>query len=1646
MKNFYLLLISVLFSTILFAQKVDYDNDSRWFWGINAGASWSKTDIKYKTDMGFGLMLGRQFNYNYGKKLSYDVRLRYLTGLWKGYNRDTSNVSGIYEYGIYTNSGSPVILNYGTRLHEFSLELALHFNTLRERTGWDPYIFGGIGYTFYRTKGDLYDANGATYVYDSTKFGGGYSQKDVMNLTDKKFDTDLNAPVWQGRFMPSIGFGIGYQVGKWFSIGLEHKTTFTLNDNFDGQANATGKFKNDWYHYTSAYLRFHIRSHYNTTHYQDSIRQNTNNNNNINNNNNTNNNTNNQTNPDGTIRPILPIVDFTNPTAEQITVNSSTYVIRGRIQYVPSTSNVRFTQNGTLNTNFSFNPSTQNFQATVNLVLGTNTFVLTGSNEFGSDDDQVVIIYMQENKRPPIVTYTNPSTSPITVQSNVFNLSGTVQYVTGRQNISMTLNGQSINNFTFDQNSTVITAPLTLVPGTNVVTTTGVNQDGTDSKSTTIIYQQRQVIQPPVVYFTNPNVNPYTSSQATFNLQANVLHVDGSQHISFKQNGIINQNFVYNNATQQFSSNVVLVPGQNVFEITGVNEAGTASASTIIIYQVVAPKPPVVTFTNPPSSPTNATSAIFNLSAVVLNVTTKSQIQMVLNGVAITTFNFNPATSAVTSTLSLIEGSNVVQITGTNDAGTDSKQTILIYKKPVQELPPVVQFTNPSVNPFTTSNVSMDVTASILNVPNRSGVTVVVNGVNRTDFTYSIASLTLPLTLIEGANTIVITGTNSVGTDQATQTIIYRKPVTVLPPVVTFVNPIVNPFTSLTPSYQVKARVQHVTAANQIVLKINGQTSTNFSYTASNEMMEFNTGLINGSNVIEITATNSAGSDFKNTVIIYKAPDPTLPPVVTITFPTSNPISIGSESTPIVATVLNVTNQNQIQVLFNGAIFSNFTYSTTTKVLNMTCDLIPGANTIQITASNSAGTASDSQTINHEHVEILPPAVSFTNPATPGTIVSVPNFVLTASTINVNAQNELILKHDGQVVNPSFWSFDIQTKKVTYNLTLNIGNNVFELAASNAGGSSSATTSIVYKKVEVPCVKPTIDFTNPANATTIVDNPSFNVKATVSGITAANQTQLFVNGTAQTSPDFAQNIISKTITLIEGLNAIEVKATNTCGTTSKTITLTYKPKVAPCQAPNLTMIKPVSDMVTTTAATVSLQVQTSNVTDKNQLMLNVNGNPVDFTFDVATQMVQATIPLSEGEQTVILSARNPCGTKLLTWKMTRNSCKSPVISISTTSIPNGTSTTASAIEFSAIMQHVENQNDIHVKHNGVDVAFVYNSQTGILTVNRNLTNGQNSFVIQLRNSCGETNKELVVTHIKAPIVPPTITITNPASSPFVTSQAAQTVHVQTTGVTAASQVVISVNGVNTNFSFNTNGSIQFNATFNPGQNIITATAATSGGTASDTKTVVYNPPASIQKPVITLINPSVCPAIYVMGRQNITGTVSNVSNASQVSITYNGENVTFQSTISNNVLTFSFLVSITGNTMNFPLVITATNAAGTATKSCLISVGKSNNGHGNNTDGTDESNPGQGNGGPNGGTNGSTDDENGNGSNSLGTGNSQNSSGNNGTNGGNGTIKPGVTRPNSGKINTTGNEISNPRTSPTTRPTTTTPRPTAPRP
>ena len=761
MKNVTNLVVGLFLSLSVYAQqKLDYDTDSRWFWGLNVGSTWSKADVAKKNDWGFGLTIGKAFNYNYGRKLSFDIRGRYLTGEWYGQNYDTTDISGIYPYNLpgtdYSSTLGYSVLNHKTRVHELSLELVIHANNLRARTGWDPYVFGGIGYSWYKATGNLLGSDDNIIQYDQLVAANDISKESITDVFGVLPDYETNlindpAHEFARNWMPSLGVGLGYQFGKRFSMGIEHKTTFTRADNFDGYILPTGKYANDWYHYTSLYMTFQLRA---------------------------------QPIAEPERQPIVvdqstptvkypPIVDYRNP-MNDVTVNSPNYNLVVSVANVLEQQQVQLTQNGKP-IYFNWNRNSGTASANVTLQLGANVFTTTGTNQVGTDQETVTIIYerLPETptppvvvKLPPVVTITNPAINPKEVTTATYAFESTVLNVTQQNQITVQLNGQNIP-FVFNQTTHQVTGNLTLIQGANTLQVGATNADGSDSKQTTLIYRPVVVKVPPVVTITNPAVNPKEVTSATYAFESTVLNVTQKNQITVQLNGQ-NIPFAFNPTTHQVTGNLALIQGANTLQVAATNADGSDSKQTTLIYRPVVVKvPPVVTITNPAVNPKEVTTATYAFESTVLNVTQKNQITVQLNGQNIP-FVFNPTTHQVTGNLILIQGANTLQVAATNADGSDSKQTVLIYRPapPIQK--PVITIKSPTTCPALLARGPQVVTGTITGVSNANQVTIVYNN-TPVVFTSTIANNTLTfsctITLLATTSNfpLVITATNQGG-------------------------------------------------------------------------------------------------------------------------------------------------------------------------------------------------------------------------------------------------------------------------------------------------------------------------------------------------------------------------------------------------------------------------------------------------------------------------------------------------------------------------------------------------------------------------------------------------------------------------------------------------------------------------------------------------------------------------------------------------------------------------------------------------------------------------------------------------------------------------------------------------------------------
>ena len=174
--------------------------------------------------------------------------------------------------------------------------------------------------------------------------------------------------------------------------------------------------------------------------------------------------------------------------------------------------------------------------------------------------------------------------------------------------------------------------------------------------------------------------------------------------------------------------------------------------------------------------------------------------------------------------IALIEGSNIISIKGTNNGGTDSKSTIINYRKPQPQSPPTVDITNLSSPSYTSTASNFTLLADVQNVTNAGQIEVKVNGTTTSNFGFNVSSseLKLYMSLKEGANVVDVKATNAGGSASDQATITYRKEV-VQPPSITFTSPTSLDLLSTTTIILVQAKVYRVDSKSQILVKRMGK-------------------------------------------------------------------------------------------------------------------------------------------------------------------------------------------------------------------------------------------------------------------------------------------------------------------------------------------------------------------------------------------------------------------------------------------------------------------------------------------------------------------------------------------------------------------------------------------------------------------------------------------------------------------------------------------------------------------------------------------------------------------------------------------------------------------------------------------------------
>ena len=1163
---------------------------------------------------------------------------------------------------------------------------------------------GGTGYIASMNQrdasGNLYDYNLINSSGQKSEIKDG-----LKNLRDDTYETyGEGGDTYSWAFTPTVGAGFGIQLSSRVQLSIEHKVGFTGTDLLDGNKYGTSNSRNDIYHYASFGLSYGVGKLIGgdgpvTTRVQPrrtpvlpvtpeeptlnppTIRITS------------------PTSPSVTVENCNASI---RAIIENVVNEEGISVLQDRIP-IPfdfsgrslTVSNISFT--GTANFTIIANNDAGTASKAVSFTCQPKVQMITICHRTSGANTQQLNIPADEwpshqahgdtqgpcpeVQRPvllaPTITINAPATSPVTLENCLASINATIENITSKEGISVIRDRTPV---AFEFSGGRLTVSNVNFSGTANFMITAINSAGQATQTVSFICQppvemitichrspgaapqemsipstewpshqshgdtqgvcpsvQMPAAQLPVVTITSPASSPIVLENCRATIRATVDNIDGKQNITVTMNDApVDFTFLSRILTV---SNMGFTGTAN-FAITATNSAGTATQTVSFVCQ-----PPVQMITICHRAPDVA-----------------------------------PQEMSIPST----EWS-------THQSHGDTQGACPIIQQPVV-MAPVVTITSPTTTSVTVENCKANITATVDNITDKQNITVTQNE-SPVAFEFTDKKVTVDnLDFTDTAN-FAITATNSAGTATQTVSFVCQPPVqmitichreagvapqemsipstewsthqshgdtqgacpiiqqpVVLAPVVTITSPATSTVTVENCKASIIASVTNIIGREGIIVTQN-LTPVTFEY-VDNKVTIPSVDFTGTANFV-ITATNSAGTVTQTVsfvcqppvqmiTICHRAPgvapqEMSIPstewsthqshgdeqgacpviqaPTVTITAPTNSPITVEDCNASITATVENITNQQGISVTQNGTPVTFIFVDKTVTVSNLG---FTGTADFVITATNSAGTATQTASFICQPKQI--------------TICHIP---------------------PGNNGNPQ---------------TISIAESAWP--AHQAHGDSQGECPIIQS--------PTVTISAPANSPITVEDCKASITATVENITNQQGISVTQNGTPVTFI-----FVDKTVTVsnlgFTGTADFVITATNSAGTATQTASFICQPKqITIChippgnngnpqtitiaesawpahqahgdvqgacpviQAPVVTITSPTTASVTVENCKASITATVENITDKQNITVTQNENPIAFEF--ADKKVIVTNVDFSGTKSFVIKATNSAGT------------------------------------------------------------------------------------------------------------------------------------------------------------------------------------------------------------------------------------------------------------------------------------------------------------------------------------------------------------------------------------------------------------------
>lgn len=742
--------------------------------------------------------------------------------------------------------------------------------------------------------------------------------------------------------------------------------------------------------------------------------------------------------------------------------------------------------------------------------------------------------------------------------------------------------------------------------------------------------------EPPIINIIDPGFTPYVTRDPYKLMLAEVINVKKASQVYVTHNGLV---IPFDFRKGDMKMDLLLKDGINTIIITAENTAGKAQAEQIIILEEPeTDDPPMIRYLVPEAPGLVVGEVKFDLRAEILYIENPRDIRLLINGRVASNFRFDEANAILSHNFTLQEGVNNIEIEAKNRRGSATETTTVIYEIPI--LPPTIRLVTPSSSPYRTQAVVQNVTMDITQIIPSKGdeLSVVYNGFqsNRFEYNERTGRWTAQLNLEIGQNFLSVYVANPMGEARA-DLVVIREQVLPPPPMIRIVSQNIAPASGSNPlcAVDVVATVSGVQYKQDIQVRIGNTNFSNFSFNVATGQVRLQTSIPKGGTSMTITASNPGGTVTETLAlqcIVTEAP--LKKPVVKIEQPVNNS-TVDKSAQNIVATIREVTNRNDINVLLNGSPLRAFNFNPDNQTLTALVNLRNGSNQIEVNASNKAGKASDQIMVTYRLA--TPPTVSIQKPANNTTTGSA-NTSFEALVANITAKGQVAL----MVNNTSITNFTLSGNKVAANLELSLGLNTIRIKVQNTDGQAEATTRITY---QVP--KPIIIGRVPSKDTTITTT-RLNLSAEIKNVMNMKDILLTVNGRRMMNPTFNNKtgILSQRLSLNEGQNRIFIQATNAGGTATKEmIVQVVTRELTPPVVTVVSASQPAFDPFNPETGQSTIIVDIKHVTNREDIIFLHNGK-VDnsFTFSPKTGRLEHTVTLLRGQNQFEIKASNKDGT------------------------------------------------------------------------------------------------------------------------------------------------------------------------------------------------------------------------------------------------------------------------------------------------------------------------------------------------------------------------------------------------------------------